>query len=139
MQEAARSWAMHRIAVIQAEAGHFQAAKRTVSQIGDYCEKGPSEVTVVWFCDGMPVYDHPPASTHQAFPWQTLRSASDYRVESSVPSDVPAGLPANYLAPDSRHGVVTDFSDERDAQGTRVTSRTYADGHVVIETPRSAG
>jgi hypothetical protein len=50
---------------------------------------------------------------------------------------VPRGLPANYLAADSRHGAVVDFQDEYDSYGTRVTARRYADGYVVIETPHS--
>ena len=56
-----------------------------------------------------------------------------------VPAAVPAGLPANYLAADPRHGAVIDFTDERDSGGTRMTSRKYADGYVVIETPRAEG
>ena len=51
---------------------------------------------------------------------------------------LPADLPANYLDADQRHGAVVDFTDERDGYGTRVTSRKYADGYVVIETPRAS-
>ena len=51
-------------------------------------------------------------------------------------SQAPPGLPPEYLAADARHGAVVDFVDEYDSHGTRVTSRTYADGYVVIETPR---
>jgi hypothetical protein len=32
---------------------------------------------------------------------------------------------------------LVDFTDDYDSRGTRVTSRKYADGHVVIETPRA--
>lgn len=53
-----------------------------------------------------------------------------------VPAEVPKGLPANYLAPHPKYGALIDFLDEYDSFGTRVTSRTYANGHVIIETPR---
>ena len=51
---------------------------------------------------------------------------------------MPQGLPANYLAADPHHGAVVDFRDEYDSYGTRVTSRRYADGYSVIETPHAA-
>ena len=136
-REWAKTWAMHQIAVIQAAAGDVQGAKRTVSQISEDAEKGPSEVTAVWFCQGQPVYDHPPAPAdcagcnHRAI---QIFSGGE-RATDPVPSQVPPGLPANYLDSDPRHGAVVEFADERDSHGTRVTSRTYADGHAVIETP----
>ena len=140
-REWARTWAMHRIAVIQAAAGDVQGAKRTVTQIDEDGEKGPSDVTAVWFCQGQPVYDHPPAPAgcagcnHRVVP---AFFGGDW-VADRVPSQVPPGLPANYLDGDPRHGAVVEFADERDSQGTRVTSRTYADGYAVIETPHPAG
>ena len=139
-RECAKTWAMHRIAVIQAAAGDVQGAKRTVSQIDEDGEKGPSDVTAVWFCDGQPVYDHPPAPAgcagcnHRAFPV----FFGGERAAEHVPAQVPPGLPANYLDGDPRHGAVVEFADERDSQGTRITSRTYADGYAVIETPHAA-
>ena len=42
-----------------------------------------------------------------------------------------------YVGVDARRGAVVAFTDEYDAHGTRVTSRRYADGSVVIETPHS--
>ena len=140
-RECARTWAMHRIAVIQAAAGDVQGAKRTVSQIDEDGEKGPSDVTAVWFCHGQPVYDHPPAPAgcagcnHRAVP---VFFGGD-RAAERVPSQVPPGLSANYLDSDPRHGAVVEFADERDSHGTRITSRTYADGYAVIETPHAAG
>ena len=131
MREAARTWAMHRIAVIQAAAGDVQGAKRTASQIGRQWDQGPTKVTGVWFRCGRPIYDQPP-SFAPAY-WQCL--ACKKPAASSVPSQVPPGLPSNYLAADPRHGAVVDFTDEYDSHGTRVTSRKYADGYVVIETP----
>jgi hypothetical protein len=139
-REWAKTWAMHRIAVIQAAAGDVQGAKRTVSQIDEDGEKGPSDVTGVWFCNGQPLYDHPPVPAgcagcnHRAVP---VVFGGD-RAAERVPAQVPPGLPANYLDGDSRHGAVVEFADERDSHGIRITSRTYADGYAVIETPHSA-
>jgi len=132
MHEAAQTWAMHRIAVIQAAAGDVQGAKRTASQIGRRWDPGPTEVTGVWFRCGRPVYDHPPCFA-PAY-WQCLGCKKP--AARGVPSQVPPGLPANFLDADPRHGAVVDFTDEYDCRGTRVTTRTYADGHVAIETPR---
>jgi hypothetical protein len=150
-REVAKTWAMHRIAVIQAADGDVQGAKRTVSQIGDVIENGAVDVTAVWFVCGQPVYCRPccaqagavrPMLVAPPQPHGTLRfwegqpaPRPDVRA-GRVPSKVPSGLPADYLAADPRHGAVVDFSDDRDSQGTRITSRTYADGHAVIETPR---
>ena len=131
MREAARTWAMHRIAVIQAAAGDVQGAKRTASQIGRRWDQGPTKVTGVWFRCGQPVYDRPPYFA-PAY-WQCL--ACKKPAARGVPAQVPPGLRANYLDPDPRHGAVVDFTDEYDSHGTRVTSRKYADGYVVIETP----
>lgn len=137
----AKTWAMHQIAVIQAAAGDVQGAKRTVSQISEEGEKGPSDVTAVWFCNGQPIYDHPPAlfgcagCNHRVVP---VFVGGD-RAANPVPNQVPPGLSANYLDSDPRHGAVVEFADERDTHGTRVTSRTYADGYAVIETPRADG
>ena len=58
-REMAKTAAMHDIALIQASAGDFQGAKRTVSQISEDGEKIPAEVTVVSFCNGHPIYHCP--------------------------------------------------------------------------------
>jgi hypothetical protein len=132
----AKTWGMHDIAVIQAEHGDPQGAKRTLSQIGDGGEKNPAEVTGVWFCCGRPVYDHPPARSLGSWQYEPLLVARP-GMAARVPAKAPPGLPSNYLAPDPRRGVVVDFVDERDSRGTRVTSRRYADGSVMIETPHA--
>ena len=138
MREAARTWTMSRIAEFQAAYGEFQGAKRTVAQIGEG-ERGPSDVTTVWFCNGVPIYDHPPrcAGWGRSGGQEDGQPFSQEWPADHVPSTVPPGLPSNYLAPDPRHGAVADFTDEYDAHGTRVTSRRYADGYVVIETPHA--
>ena len=138
-QQAARSWTLHRIAVIQADRGDVVGAKNTVAEITEpQGNPGPSEVTSVWFCNGMVMYDHPPASARRpcdgGAAWPIYRDRSPNR----VPAQVPQGLPANYLAADPHHGAVVDFRDEYDSYGTRVTSRRYADGYSVIETPQAA-
>jgi hypothetical protein len=138
-QQAARSWTLHRIAVIQAAHGDVTGAKNTVAEIIEpQCNPGPSEVTSVWFCNGMVMYDHPPAfARHPCSNWAVCPIYRDLSPRS-VPAEVPQGLPANYLAADPRHGAVVDFRDDCDSSGTRVTSRRYADGYVVIETPHTA-
>jgi len=135
-RQVARTWALHRIAVIEAAGGDVQGAKNTVAQINDSeCARGPSEVTGVCFCNGVPFYDHPPTPAGYGRPGsQYFRDLSPDR----VPAEVPQGLPANYLAADPRHGAVVDFRDEYDSYGTRVTARRYADGYAVMETPRTA-
>jgi hypothetical protein len=134
-REAAMTWAMHRIAVIQAANGDVQGAKKTVSQIDEDGPKGPADVTGVWFCNGLPIYDHPPGSIGGSeCGWREITCD---RVADHVPSEVPPGLPSNYFAPDPHHGAVVDFIDDYDSHGTRVTSRKYADGYAVIETPQT--
>ncbi len=135
-QQVARSWTLHRIAVIQADRGDVVGAKNTVAEITELqCNPGPSEVTSVWFCNGMVMYDHPPAFARRPCEVRPIyRDLSPAR----VPAEVPQGLPANYLAADPHHGAVVDFRDEYDSYGTRATYRRYADGYAVIETPRSA-
>ena len=138
-RQVARTWTLHRIAVIQAAGGDVQGAKNTIAEINDTDRpKRPSEVTSVWFCNGMAIYDHPPAFARRDC--RDCAGTQYYRDRSPdyVPAKVPSGLPANYLAADPRHGAVVDFQDEYDSYGTRVTARRYADGYVVIETPRSA-
>ncbi len=138
-QQVARNWTLHRIAVIQAARGDVVGAKNTVAEIIEpQWNPGPSEVTSVRFCNGMVMYDHPPAFMRRPCP--SCVAPPIYRDLSprSVPAAVPAGLPANYLAADPRHGAVVDFRDEYDSYGTRVTSRRYDDGSVVIETPHPA-
>jgi hypothetical protein len=143
MREAAKAWAMHQIAVIQAERGNVQGAKQTVWQIDaerEACEKQrPSDVTGVWFCNGRAIYDHPPGLIG---PFGYSQQQNGYvltrgEASNSDPSRIPAGLPPNWLAPDPRHGVVVSFTDEYDSHGTRVTTRNYADGYAVIETPHA--
>jgi hypothetical protein len=140
-REAARSWALHRIAVIQAVRGEVGDAKNTVAEINETeIVSGAGDVTSVSFCNGMIIYNHPPGRI------DISRSAACYRYATAVPippSPTPPApiqrtiLPAAYFAADSRHGRLVAFSDECDSSGTRVTCRRYADGHVVIETPRS--
>jgi hypothetical protein len=135
-RETARTSALHNIAVIQASNGDVAGAKETVSQLVEGREPGSSEVTVVWFCNGTPIYDHPPKTAG----WNNSGWEGFFNHEPAadrVPSAVPPGLPGNYLAADPRHGVLVEFSDETDSRGTRVTSRKYADGYVAIETPRT--
>jgi hypothetical protein len=132
-RESARTSALHNIAMIQASNGDVQGAKRTVRQMVDGPKPGQSEVTVVWFCNGQAIYDHPPGSAGANIVWQGFINRD--QVADQVPSAVPPGLPANYLARDPRYGALVDFTDGQDPRGTRVTSRKYADGHVVIETP----
>ena len=137
-QQAARSWTLHRIAVIQAANGDVVAAKNTVAEITEsQCPPGPSEVTSVCFCNGMVMYDHPPAFARQAGSGYVAPPIYRDRSPRLVPAEVPQGLPANYLAADPRHGAVVDFKDEYDSSGSRVTARRYADGYVVIETPHT--
>ena len=153
-RESAQTAAMHDIAVIQASIGDFQGAKRTVSQIGEEGEKMPAQVTVVSFCNGQPICCTSWASCGRQSPmagaparltpgWGAVDAhGTQYflaldRAADRPPAKLPADLPASYLNPDPRHGPVVDFTDERDAYGTRVTSRKYADGYVVIETPRA--
>jgi hypothetical protein len=56
--QSAKTWAMHKIAVIQAARGDVAGAKNTVAQIGYQGAVG--EVSGVWFVNGQPVYDRPP-------------------------------------------------------------------------------
>jgi hypothetical protein len=144
---------MHAIAVIQAEAGDDLAAKRTVSQIGEENEEVASDVIVVWCVDGQAIYDHPPGGCRCPAP--ALPSPGSYRsgwggrdsqgnqcflnrdrADDHVPSKCPPDLRPDYLDPDPHHGALVDFSDDHDSHGTRVTSRKYADGYAVIETPQ---
>jgi hypothetical protein len=151
-REMAKTAAMHDIAVIQAQAGDFQGAKVTVSQIDDDGPKRTADVTIVQFCNGQPIYSCPapgigcvPPTAAPATPgwggrdprgtqyFLTLDRAADH-----VPTKRPPDLPAGYLDPDPRHGPVVDFTDQRDSNGTRVTARRYADGYAVIETPQAS-
>ncbi len=137
-RESAKSWAMHRIAVLQAEAGEFQDAKHTVSQIDDTVPNSPADVTAVWFNNGEIVYHRLPAfASNRDLRQELPRVIHVTQIPAHVPAEVPQGLPTDYLAPDPQHGDLVAFSDECDSQGTRVTSRTYADGLTVIETPHA--
>lgn len=154
-RESAKAWAMTRIAEIQAAFGDVQGAKRTVTQIGQDGLKGTVDVTGVWFCNGEPLYDHPPLGWDRGgmpLPGGLKQSSENWpRIGADgvrpvsfdavqrcddVPLQIPA-LPAESLAADPRHGAVVEFTDEVDGHGTRVISRRYADGAVVIETPRT--
>jgi hypothetical protein len=124
--------------------------------VGPRCCR-PSDVTGVWFGCGRILYDHLPhldcgaggmlVESLPLYEGPGPRPCDDCQspdaapvvfrpAPASVPAKILAGLPANYLAPDPVHGAVVDFSDSTDSSGTRVTGRTYADGAVVIETPR---
>ena len=151
-REMAKARAMYAIAVTQAEAGDDLAAKRTVSQIGEKGEGGISDVVAVCCFDGQIFYDHPPGGCHSLAP--ALSSLASYRsgwggydsqgnqyflnrdrADNRIPSKCPPGLRPDYLDPDPQHGALVDFTDDHDSRGTRITSRKYADGYVVIETP----
>jgi hypothetical protein len=155
-REAAKTWGMHRIAVIQAEAGDVQGAKRTISQISEEAPTGAANVTVVSFWNGQPIYEC--MSTGSGCPSAAANSPSlenpgwggrdshgtqhflaRDRAADRVPSKVSSDLPSNYLDPDPRHGAIVDFTDGCDSHGTRVTLRKYADGYAVIETPQATG
>lgn len=133
----ARSWTLHKIALIQAAAGDIVGAKNTVADIDapDFV-RGEGDVTAVSSHNGQPFYDHPPAS-NQSERCQHMILLNPVRTPDHVPAAVPQGLPTNYLAADPHHGVLVNFADEYDCNGTRVTSRRYADGYIVIETPRA--
>jgi hypothetical protein len=147
-QQSAKTWGMHRIAVIQAADGDVLGAKRTLSQIDDNGPKGPSQVTVVSFCNGLPVYktfDDVEQTMEKSPGWggydvlgTQFFLAADRPIDQ-IPAELPAGLPKGYLDADPNHGPLVDFTDECDSHGTRVTSRTYADGYTMIETPRPGG
>jgi hypothetical protein len=159
-QQAAKTWGMQAIAMIQAEAGDIQGAKHTLAQIDQNGPPGPCEVTVVSFENGIPFYKTPGDVVSFAArnpirqtisdvirgdrkspgwggrdAWGTQYFLAVDRPANCVPAQTPAGLPAGYLDADPRHGALIDFTDERDSRGTRVTSRKYADGYVMIETP----
>jgi len=138
-RESAKAWAMHRIAVLQAAAGEFQDAKRTVSQIDDTIPTTPADVTAVRFNNGEIIYCPLPVPvTANRETWQeSPRLIRVAQVRTRIPAKVPEGLPSDYLAADPEHGILVAFTDECDSQGTRVTSRTYADGLTVIETPHA--
>jgi hypothetical protein len=134
-RELAKTWGMYDIAVIQAKHRDIQGAKHTLSQIGDDREKAPADVTAVWFCCGRPVYDHPPAPPYRTWQYEPLFANGHQAINRTPAKNLPA-LPPDYLAADPRHGAIVEFTDETDSSGTRITSRRYADGSVVIETPR---
>lgn len=149
---AAQTWGMRDIAVIQAERGDFQGAKNTLSQIDENGPKRAARVTAIWFENGRivdrrerPIDDSYVADAQKSPGWGrrdshgTLYFLARDRAADSVPQDVPSGLPTDYLDADPEHGALVDFTDEFDSHGTRVTSRRYADGHAVIETPKTSG
>ncbi|MEN6449170.1 MAG: hypothetical protein ABFC96_01640 [Thermoguttaceae bacterium] len=154
-RDAAKTWGMYQIAVMQAARGRSQDAKHTLWQIDQRPPSCPSEVTGVWFSCGVPIYNLPPSplalyasakrpsepvcgtpASQMASSKQARRPAVAVATATRL---TPVGLPTGYLAADPRHGAVVEFSDDRDSRGTRITSRKYADGYVVIETPRAAG
>jgi hypothetical protein len=144
----AETWSFRDIAVIQACHGDVQGAKQTALQINECYENIASRVTAVWFCNGRPFYV-PLPYWEEGFrvPWSPTLNAQLSTLCSPlatphaslppprVPPQVPAGLRAGYLDAEPKHGALLEFTDERDGRGTRVTSRRYADGYVVIETP----
>ena len=149
--ETGKAWARYAIAVIQAESGDDSAAKRTALQIGAG-DVVASDVVGVCCMNGWIFYDHPPCSCCAG---PALPSVGSYRwgwggrdlqgnqyflnrdrAGDHVPAKCPSDLRPDYLDPDPRHGAVVNFSDDRDSYGTRLTSRKYADGYVVIETPQ---
>lgn len=148
-REAAITWGMEEIAIRQAEDGDMQGAKQTLNQIRESGPKTPANVSAVWFNDGRPSYQVMPASFAASCTAADLKSPGWAKRDSSgtlyllahdrtpdqVPPQVPEGLPANYLDADPAHGAVVDFVDDSDSRGVRVTSRRYADGYSVIETP----
>jgi hypothetical protein len=140
-RDTVRAWTLQQIAAIQAAGGDFVAAQNTVARINDRDgNPGEADVTGVCFCNGVPLYDHPPLPS--GWSRSDLRASqvflADNRASDRIPAAVPQGLPPNYLATDPRHGQLVNFSDECDSYGTRVTSRRYADGYVVIDTPRAS-
>ena len=136
--ETAKSWGMHVLSVMQAATGDVQQANKTLSQINETGKKSRSDVTAASFESSQSVSNQPRGLVRGDIgdlknPHCSYRD----RVADCVPAEAPSGLPSNYLAADPRHGSLVDFTDECDSRGTRVTSRTYADGHVVIETPHA--
>lgn len=132
----ARNWALHQIAVIQAAGGDINGAQNTAALIGAAdIIPGKGDVTGVSFCNGQPIYDRPPTPNQSECRERWIVLNSD-RPPDHVPPTVPQGLPASYFAADPHHGALVNFTDEQDCHGTRVTSRRYANGSIVIETPR---
>ncbi|MCE5266655.1 MAG: hypothetical protein LLG00_02050, partial [Planctomycetaceae bacterium] len=157
------------IAVTQAAMGYWQDAKHTLWQIDRRPPLCPSDVTGVWSYWGRPLYGlRPmplimygagvppcapplPPATACSYGQPSCAAPAPGRAEAVTPVAVsaggsvkmpmtpPPGLPAGYFAADPHHGAVVDFTDDRDSRGTRITSRRYADGYVVIETPHAAG
>ena len=68
---------MQAIAVIQAQNGDDMAAKRTVSQIGNESERGPSDVVAVCCFEGHIFYDHLPGSFSGPAPLPPARLPAD--------------------------------------------------------------
>jgi hypothetical protein len=138
LRETATTWGMFKIAVIQAASGDVQGAKHTLTQIGEWGERPPADVTVVSFCCGRAIHESRPAEPCERGEERFVEFSAAAPGESpeGVPAEVPAGLPSDYLAVNARHGALVAFTDEYDAAGTRITSRRYADGYVMIETPR---
>ena len=121
LHQEAKTWARHRIAVIQAASGDVLGAKKTVWEIDEDAENRPAEVTAVWFCNGQPIYDHSPMFTGecrcncQQDPRFVARDrAAVPAPPASVPPAARPSLPSNYLAPDPRHGAIVGFTDEYD-------------------------
>jgi hypothetical protein len=94
------------------------------------CGFGGAKVTGVWFCNGQAIYDCPPEDAPQIVPAPIPEPPRPAKPQPA------AALPASYLAPSPVHGPIVIFNDSYDSRGTRVTGRTYADGSVIIETPR---
>ena len=118
-RETAKSQAMYAIAVTQAQAGDYVAAKRTVSQIGEGHDVVASDVVGVCCMDCQIFYDHPPGSYRYPMPapssigfsspgwggydWQgnqyfLNRDRPRDHVPPEVPARLAAGLPRSRSA-----------------------------------------
>jgi hypothetical protein len=121
-RESAITWGMRDIAILQAGEGDMQSAKQTLSQI----RQMPF---------GLSAADLKSPGWARRDAFGSLYFFACDRPADHMPGKAPEGLPANYLDADPAHGPVVDFVDDSDGHGVRVTSRRYADGYAVIETP----
>jgi hypothetical protein len=160
MREAAKIWGWQGIALIEAQNGKVRSALRIIDRIGNNAERCSPTVTVVSFCNGQPIYRvvadapardcpdfrgrHGNAVVGENGTGPFTASATQYesvvdgnKNGTSSPSRPSPELPAEYFAPHPRHGELVDFAEQYDSHGTRVTSRKYADGHFIIETPHA--
>jgi hypothetical protein len=120
-REAARTWGLNRIALIEAANGDVVGAKNTLSQVDDDDPPPPMDVTTVWFCNRMPSHEHRFPMPCPNPVWQAFDNRG--RQPAGIPDRAPFGLQSDYLAADPRHGQVIDFTYEYDPNGMRMTSR----------------